>query len=288
MSGRAVEEWPSPGEICRRYGFDANKNFGQNFLASSKAIREISSRFPLDCDCSVLEIGPGLGHLSFSLLRSGCELSALEIDERFRPVLGSLQALFPKFRVQFTDAMQADWKQYLDPEKNNYFFGNLPYYLSTELYLKAMTEYAEASGMAFLLQKEVIQRFTAPCGRKEYGPAAILSALYGKARYGSKVSGGAFYPSPDAESRILFLEADPASPYRALTEASRKGFLSFLRSAFLNKRKTLRNNLIRINPALADIHDDRISAMFARRPEQIEAEDWLILYNVYHEASKNE
>lgn len=280
--------WPSPVELCRKYGIEANKNLGQNFLISSKALQEISGFFTLGEEAFILEIGPGLGHLSVHLLQQGCDLLALEIDERFRSILQAVQDHFENFDFEIVDALKINWNSYISPSRSNYLFGNLPYNLSTEFFYKALTEFSEAMGMAFLLQKETVQRLTSPHGHKEYGPASVLATLYGKVSYGSKLKGGAFYPPPEAESRIVFLQAEPDSGYRKMSVDARKDFLCFLQTVFMNRRKTLRNNLYRMNQEAASVLEQRFAELFSLRPEQIEAKDWMILYNAYRETCRNE
>ena len=79
--------YPGVRELLLAYDLKPKKTLGQNFLCRPELCREMSLLFPLDASCAVLEIGPGLGHLSFELLSRGVELSCIELDRRFEKLL---------------------------------------------------------------------------------------------------------------------------------------------------------------------------------------------------------
>ncbi|MDO5033439.1 MAG: 16S rRNA (adenine(1518)-N(6)/adenine(1519)-N(6))-dimethyltransferase RsmA [Eubacteriales bacterium] len=236
--------YPSARQLCREFNLQAKKHWGQNFLDRGLSIQKMLSPFNLSTDSCVLEIGPGLGHLSQAILARGARLLALEIDKDLGPVLGALEERYSNFQVLYGPAQAWDWGQLLSSCKgDSYVFGNLPYYLSSELYAKALLEVGEARGMSFLLQREVAERFAHAPASKLYGPLSVLGQSYGRVSLGERIKAAAFYPPPTIESRVLRLEKWP-SPL--LASSSLPAYWAYLQAAFQNRRKTLMNNLARL------------------------------------------
>lgn len=272
-------DFPRPAELCRRYSISALKGLGQNFLNRPDLLRDMADYFDLDEGASVLEIGPGLGHLSYEILKRGAELTSIEIDERLIPVLKECLP-FPRFHLIEGDARSFSWSTLTDPSKKIYFYGNLPYYISTELFVKALIDLPHSKGMAFLLQNEAARRLCAPYGSKLYGPPAILASAYGNVEWGPRVSKGSFYPQPDIESRIFYLRAHK-TPTPVLQDM--EGFYRFLCLCFSMRRKTLRNNLKTADSDLQAAGGQGIwsgawAVMADKRAEEAELDFFIQLY----------
>lgn len=233
--------YPSARQLCQHYQLQPKKAWGQNFLDRGPSIQKMLSPFNLSARSQVLEIGPGLGHLSQAILATGARLLALEIDKDLEPVLTDLAEAYPKFQVIYSPAQDLAWQELLAGRTEQlYVFGNLPYYLSSELYSKALLELWEAQGMSFLLQREVAERFAHAPGSKLYGPLSVLGQTYGQVRLGERLKAPAFYPPPSIESRVLILN-QRSSPL--LEPDLLADYWAFLQTAFKTRRKTLVNNL---------------------------------------------
>lgn len=262
MEPDTQELMPRAAVLCQTYGICAEKRLGQNFLDRPAAAYAIAAAFPLREGDRVLEIGPGLGALSRALLAAGVWLHALEIDPRLLPVLDDLQASWPRFSFELTDARGKDWQDYLPAAAKQslsgateqssgsafYVYGNLPYNLSSAFLKKAVCEASEAQGMAFLLQREAVARFRARPGEHSFGPLQILCQLYGESRRGLRIPAAAFYPAPHVDSEVLILAPSAAAfpaqlAWRKAQPKERRDFAAFLEKAFRMRRKTLRNNL---------------------------------------------
>ncbi len=232
--------YPSARQLCQHYQLQPKKAWGQNFLDRGPSIQKMLSPFNLSARSQVLEIGPGLGHLSQAILATGARLLALEIDKDLEPVLTDLAEAYPKFQVIYSPAQDLAWQELLAGRTEQlYVFGNLPYYLSSELYSKALLELWEAQGMSFLLQREVAERFAHAPGSKLYGPLSVLGQTYGQVRLGERLRASAFYPPPSIESRVLILN-QRSSPL--LEPDLLADYWTFLQTAFKTRRKTLVNN----------------------------------------------
>lgn len=276
MIERGAEGYPSAAKLLKQYSLFADKNRGQNFLDDANIIRNILSPFNLSASSKVLEIGPGLGHTSFQILSSGASLTALEIDQRFAPILRKLEERFPQFELIFKDAREVNWQQFLEGEQA-YIVGNLPYNLSTELFTKALLEGFSAKAMLFLLQKEVSQKFAAKAGSKQYGPMSVLAKIYGEVSLGPRVAKGSFYPAPKIESQVIYLQK---SQEYDLSTRNLYDFYDLLQNSFAFRRKTLANNIqsylsnlpegLNSSDILTKLSDDgKISLKV--RPEEMEA-----------------
>lgn len=244
-SNMAVESkdsaYPSAKQLCQDYQIQPKKAWGQNFLDRGPSIQKILSPFDFSADSLVLEIGPGLGHLSQAILATGAQLIAIEIDQDLQAVLTDLADHYPKFQLIYSPAQDLDWQQVLAGRSGPlYVLGNLPYYLSSELYAKALLELWHAQAMSFLLQREVSERFAHAPRSKLYGPLSVLGQTYGQVRLGERLKASAFYPPPSIESRVLILEK---APQDLIQPDQLANYWAFLQVAFQTRRKTLANNL---------------------------------------------
>ncbi len=217
-------------DLLARYELRPTKSLGQNFLIDGNTLRLIAEVGGAAPGVSVLEVGPGLGVLSRELARRGAKVTALEKDERLRPVLQETLA-GSGVDVIWGDALDFDYAQ-LPPGTR--VIANLPYYISTAL----LTRFMRAPGIVsatVLVQREVAERLGAQPGEDGYGYLSALVALHGSAKVVRDVSRSAFFPAPDVTSSIVKLEFSGHQPDPA--------FVRFLEVALQHRRKTLRNNL---------------------------------------------
>lgn len=217
-------------ELLGRHNLRPSKGLGQNFLVDGNVLRAIAEAGGAAPGESVLEIGPGLGVLTRELAARGAQVTALEKDERLRPVLAETLAGLD-VRVVWGDALKFDLDQL--PEGSR-VIANLPYYISTALLTRFM-ESGRFKSATVLLQREVAQRLSARPGENGYGFLSALVSLYGSARVLRDVPRGAFFPAPDVTSSVARLDFSGQKP-----EA---GLVRLLAAALHHRRKTLRNNL---------------------------------------------
>ncbi len=176
----------------------------------------------------VVEIGPGKGALTQYLLSRARHVAAVEID----PALATfLETRFPALELVRGDALQVDFGKWPGAP----IAGNLPYYVATPIISRVVRL---ARPAVFLIQKEVAERIAAEPGRKEYGYFSVEVRLFAETRLLFTVPPGAFRPPPLVHSAVITL-----TPRRLFPELDAEAFLRFVSRAFLQKRKTLRNNL---------------------------------------------
>jgi 16S rRNA (adenine1518-N6/adenine1519-N6)-dimethyltransferase len=218
------------------------KQLGQNFLhdqnlAAWLAIRSIEG---LDSDALVVEIGPGLGALTESLLKRGRRLVALEKDR------GLCLFLRERFHAEIEqgrlDLREGDALKIL-PNLGvipHVICGNLPYYISTPLLMECLRLPGIPARLFFLVQKEVGQRLASPVGGKAYGALSVLVQTSYAVTLARVLPGSVFYPPPEIESVAVQL-----TPLRQplVQPEERERFADVVRRGFSQRRKKLSNLL---------------------------------------------
>src|SRR5210317_271836 len=117
-----------------RAGHLPRKRFGQNFLQDDGVIEAIARAIGPQADDHLVEIGPGQGALTESLISSGCTLDAIELDRDLISLLLASFSVYPKFTLHSADALKFDFSTLLtDPNEQLRVVGNLPYNISTPL-----------------------------------------------------------------------------------------------------------------------------------------------------------
>ncbi|HSB35221.1 MAG TPA: 16S rRNA (adenine(1518)-N(6)/adenine(1519)-N(6))-dimethyltransferase RsmA, partial [Nitrospirota bacterium] len=221
----------------------AKKSLGQNFLKDPHYLRKIADAARLGPGDQVIEIGPGLGHLTRVLAAAAGKVLAIELDERLITPLRREFGTSPNVEVVQADALGYPYASLPGKWK---VVANLPYYISTAVLQELITRREKLVSLTLMLQKEVAERIAATPGGKEYGYLSVLVQLYAEPRIEFTVPPGAFTPRPDVESAVvtLSLRGEPAVSVRD------EGFLlRVVKAAFSQRRKTLRNSLRQLDPA---------------------------------------
>ncbi len=217
--------------------YRTKKRFGQHFLNDQFVIQKIINEIhPSKTDCMV-EIGPGLGALTFPLLDKLDTLNVIEID---RDVIARLkQKNNTKLIIHSNDALDFDFNTLAD-EQALRIVGNLPYNISTPLIFHLLESAQIIQDMHFMLQNEVVQRITAQPGSKSYGRLSVMVQYHCQTEYLFFVGPESFDPPPKVDSAILRLSPWKNRPFKANNE---KKLSILVAKAFSMRRKTLRNNL---------------------------------------------
>ncbi len=216
----------------------ARKRFGQNFLVDEHIIDKIVSRFT-NTHLPVVEIGPGRGALTEGLLKTGAQLTALELDRDLIPVLQKQFGHYENFNLRQADALSFDFRS-LSEESPIRLVGNLPYNIATPLIFRLLEDTSYIADMHFMLQWEVVARLSARCGDKHYGQLSLVVQNLCESTTLLEVPAGAFVPAPKVKSGVIKLSprASPVVPAELHAD-----FNSLVKSAFAQRRKTLANNL---------------------------------------------
>ena len=212
----------------------AKKSLGQNFLQDEKVLANIANLFNSEKKDLILEIGPGMGALTKYLVLKKSSVLAYEIDIRMKEYLDKLNNL----EVIYQDFLTSNLKELDKYNANNlYVVANIPYYITTPI-IEHILKYVIPQKMILLVQKEVANRICALPNSKDYGYFTVFLNHYFNCQKKFDVSPDAFVPAPKVTSSVIVLDKK-----EYINNLNEKKFFAFLKKAFSQKRKTLKNNL---------------------------------------------
>ncbi|MEE9326398.1 MAG: 16S rRNA (adenine(1518)-N(6)/adenine(1519)-N(6))-dimethyltransferase RsmA [Cocleimonas sp.] len=221
--------------------YKTKKRFGQHFLHDISVIQKLIYEINPKPSDKIIEIGPGLGALTFPLLDKLNSLDVVEID---RDIIAKLeQKNNPKLNIHGVDALRFDFTKLSIDKTNIRIVGNLPYNISTPLIFHLLESKEIITDMHFMLQNEVVKRITAEPGSKTYGRLSVMVQYHYLTEYLFFVGPESFSPPPKVDSAILRLSPWKTPPYIADNEQQLSRIVT---QAFSMRRKTLRNNLKKI------------------------------------------
>ncbi|MZG30452.1 MAG: ribosomal RNA small subunit methyltransferase A [Nitrospinae bacterium] len=210
---------------------------GQNFLVDLHIAQNIIQLANIQPGEHVVEIGPGKGILTQLLINKVNSLTAVELDPRLAKDIQSRFGNTPTFKLIEGDAAKFD---YASLGKGLNVVSNLPYYAATHIMKKLIHYRDHINSMTLMLQKEVVDRLTAVPGNREYGSLSVYVQYYCEVQRLLEIPNTAFSPKPKIDSSLISLT--PLSQPRVQVENS-KLFFKLVNSAFIHKRKMLKNNL---------------------------------------------
>ena len=225
-------------------GMAMQKKFGQNFLVNGAARSRLVDALEISENTTVWEVGPGLGSMTSEILSRGAKLTAFEIDRGFSAALKEILQDYmkppaEKFRLVEGDVLKT-WKGEYEanglPER---FFGNLPYNVAATIVADMISAGVRFEKGVITVQKEVAQRMTAAPGTEDYSSFSVLCQWAYKVTNVADLAGGSFWPRPNVDSRAVKFEKREDFPSCKNPEL----FMKVLRAAFLQRRKTIKNNL---------------------------------------------
>jgi 16S rRNA (adenine1518-N6/adenine1519-N6)-dimethyltransferase len=223
------------------------RRLGQHFLVRESILKKIAVAACGERVPAVVEIGPGKGALTRYLLDHADRVIAVEVD----PYL--THYLRQKFKDSTSlDIVDADvLKTNLGQWGSAVIAGNLPYYITSPILERVISLPAGAWVRAvFLVQKEVAERLSAEPGTRDFGFLTVQVAMFCRVEYLFTVPPGAFAPPPKVDSAVVRLTPRDVQADWGVSDAAQ--FLRFASAAFQHKRKTLRNNLRALYPAIAE------------------------------------
>ena len=249
----------------------AKKQLGQHFLADRSYIDKIVLAVNPKDDDRLVEIGPGQGAITLPLLRR--HLTVIEFDRDLIAPLTAAAEPLGELTIVHRDVLQVDFTE-LAAGGQIRLVGNLPYNISSPILFHAMEHAAVIRDMHFMLQKEVVDRMAADPGSKVYGRLSVMLQAWCKVSSLFVVPPGAFRPPPKVDSAVVRLvPRDPAT----VGIIDRKRFAEVVRSAFGQRRKTLRNAL---NGVVTPEQFEAAGVRSDARAEQLEVAQFIALANV--------
>jgi len=262
-------------------GIFPKKRLGQHFLVDRNILDKVIRTAEVTKEDVVLEVGPGLGEMTFGLSRKAKRVIAIEIDSKLVEQLRIKFEDIPNLEIVQGDILQYDFSLLFQkagrPLK---VVANLPYQISTPLLFRFLEEREKFSSLFLMLQKEVAQRLIAPPGNKEYGPLSIFVQRVSEVSIRFFIKPTAFFPPPRVESALVEIRWRK-SP---LVDLEDEGwFKKVVQGCFNYRRKTLINGLRYSGlPIPKDIEQrmNRIHLDSQRRPETLTIKEFFSLAEI--------
>jgi len=242
-------------KALKEAGLRPLKSLGQNFLVEKDLCKWIARQIESSPDEHWVEIGPGLGALTRELLQLGAGLTAIELDQGLARWLKNHLHENDRFQLIEGDAV----KCLADIPEISVLAGNLPYNASTPIVVETLLRPQLPAELLFTLQKETGERFCAGHSSKAYGAITVFLQSCYEVECLRSLPRDVFYPQPNVDSVVFRATRKTV----VLPAEERKSFYQFLRRAFAQRRKKLRNTI--------DIDDDR-------RPEHLSVDEWVAIF----------
>ena len=219
------------------------QKLGQHFLSDPRWGRKISEKLQPRPGDLWLEIGPGHGEMTETLLASGAErVIAVETDHGLAVALRDDPNRSPNLEIVERDILEADLPRLLgSTPKKVRVYGSLPYYITSPILRRLFESASLISSIDVVIQEEVAERVVAQSGSRDYGYLSVLCQFYAKPRIVLRIPPGAFRPPPRVNSAMVQMTLPGENAVLGITNTD--AFLSFVQTCFAQKRKTLRNNL---------------------------------------------
>lgn len=264
-------------EIIDLYDFNFKKSLGQNFLIDKNFVDKIVDAADIK-DQNVLEIGPGIGTITYEMAKIAKKVVAIEIDQTLIPILKENLSEFENAKVIKQDILKTDLKGLVDNEFNGESFkviSNLPYYITTPIIEMLITTGLPCDDMTIMVQKEVAERMVASESDKEYSSLSVFIKFYTEAKVIANLPKSVFIPQPKIDSTILNLKL------RIYDENVNQDLLfKLIRAGFNKRRKTILNSMSDV------VEKDKLKEAFAKvdlkenlRAENLSIDDFINLTN---------
>lgn len=233
--------------VLERHGFSLKKSLGQNFLVNDDIIGKILKLADVGDDDLVLEIGPGIGTLTYALLERACAVISIERDPSLPDVLADTLAPHDgKFALIRKDALDVGVEDIeeavvsIGQERTpNKLVANLPYAVAATVVLDYFQKLRSIDDMTVMVQREVAERMMAKPGTKNYGAYTVKLSLYAECGGSFSVGPGNFMPPPHVESTVIRLNRKRALD---VSDELVRAACIMADASFAARRKTISNS----------------------------------------------
>jgi 16S rRNA (adenine1518-N6/adenine1519-N6)-dimethyltransferase len=270
----------------------AKKQLGQNFLSDPSTAEMIVSRARIRATDTVLEIGPGLGALTFPLAKCARQVIAIEKDHQIAGILKSLIAGSRLSHVTIieNDILKVNVNEIADQAGHPLVvMGNLPYNISSQVLIQLIQNRKSVSRAILMFQKELAERITSNPGVKDYGRITVMLKYCADVSTIATVKSHLFFPKPKVDSEVVEIRFKTRLPWPADDEV----FLSrVIQASFGKRRKTLKNALSSSSLAISgQLAEQALAGAFiipSRRAETLSIAEFVALSNCLGNLINNE
>ncbi len=229
--------------VLEKNGFHFSKALGQNFLINpSVCPRMAALSGAADC-AGAVEVGPGIGVLTWELSQVAKKVVSIELDKRLVPVLDETLADCDNVKILNADVMKLDLRRMIEeefPGGEVAVCANLPYYITSPVIMRLLEERLPVTSITVMVQKEAAERLCAHPGERACGAVSAAVWYYAEPEILFQVSRGSFMPAPNVDSAVIRLRIRRTSPVEVADEPF---FFRVVRAAFAQRRKTAVNSI---------------------------------------------
>ncbi len=270
--------------MLERMDKKATKGLGQNFLIDSLVIEDIIDYSGLNKNIAVLEIGAGLGALTYALIQNSAHTTSVEIDNKLWDYLDEEFGEWQNFTLVKGDVLKVDLNKIcnklLEKADTIYVIANLPYHITTPIIMKFLELNLPVDKIIVMVQKEVALRMSAEPNNKDYGSLTVNLNTFADVNILFDVHPSSFMPVPKVDSSVIEINIKKEKPIK---DEDRGFFLKLVKAAFHSRRKKLVNS---VNMSIGLSKDDLQNALISMekdvniRAENLSADDFIKLSSI--------
>jgi len=270
-------------DLCDKYSIRFKKSLGQNLLLDDNINRIMAEAASLTPEDDVVEVGAGLGALTWRLCRKAGRVLAVEIDRTFMPCLEDQFRDTPNVRLFRGDILNHSLpkllNEFLPGARSLKMVSNLPYYITTPVLFHFLESPVRFSRMVVMVQEEVGLRLAAVPDTRNYGVLTLAARLFAEVDIVHRVPRTCFTPQPGVDSCVVRFRCRerPLHP-----EVEPHSLMAVIRAAFSQRRKTIRNSLTK-SGSFGAAKESVLEAFEStgidsnRRPETLRLDDFAAL-----------
>ena len=230
-------------EVLGRHGFRFSKALGQNFLIDPRVCPRMAAESGAAECAGAIEVGPGLGVLTYELAQVAKKVVAIELDQRLFPVLGETLADCPNVEMVQGDVLKLDLHALIQEKFGGQevcVCANLPYYITSPVIMGLLEGGLPLKSITVMVQKEAAERICAQPGQRACGAVSVSVHYHSRPQVLFGVSRGSFLPPPNVDSAVIRLDLRREPPVQVADEG---WFFRVSRAAFAQRRKTAANSI---------------------------------------------
>lgn len=230
-------------EVLGRHGFRFSKALGQNFLIDPRVCPRMAAESGAAECAGAIEVGPGLGVLTYELAQVAKKVVAIELDQRLFPVLGETLADCPNVEMVQGDVLKLDLHALIQEKFGGQevcVCANLPYYITSPVIMGLLEGGLPLKSITVMVQKEAAERICAQPGQRACGAVSVSVHYHSQPQVLFGVSRGSFLPPPNVDSAVIRLDLRREPPVQVADEG---WFFRVSRAAFAQRRKTAANSI---------------------------------------------
>jgi len=267
-----------PSDLVKHYRHRAKKQLGQHFIVDPAILDALVEAAGVEEGDRVLEIGPGCGTLTWSLLQHEARVTAVELDRQAVEFLRDVARLDGDLAIVEGDMLSLEADEVVPADRGPWrCVSNLPYNAATEILFHLAPIFDRFEVLVLMFQREVADRLIARAGDDAFGRLSLMAHLHARMEIVKTLAPGAFIPAPRVHSAAVRFE--PIAETRIPEDRTRRAFKEVVAAAFQKRRKQLPNALSGLDVDKDRLEDaiDAVGLDRTVRPERVAFDHWVAL-----------